>query len=459
MKSNCRLLFAGASVAVVLVLLSCPAPASANDLVPEIDKYISAHVELGNFSGSVLIAKNGEILFEKSYGLANYEFDVPNTTQTRFEIGSMAKPFTAMGIMMLQKQGLLKVSEPLTKFIPDYPSGEKITVHHLLTHTSGLPDLMSIPNIRELTKSKTPLETTIEKLKKQPMAFSPGTEYRYCNAGYVILGYVIEQVSGQSYGDFLRENIFEPLKMNNTGFNDPRTVVKNRAVGYTATQGEGNLANAEYEDLSSVRGSAGLYSTVEDLYRWDRALYTEQLVNEQTLDQIFTPSEGRRYGYGWVISQRFDHKMIWHDGTTTGFQSYIARFVDDDACLIVLSNFVHTPMPTIRKDLAAILFGEAYELPVAQEIAAVDPAIYDAYVGQYHLENEDTITITKDGEHLFGESLAAPTKFELFPKSDTEFFVKMKEGVGFTFRKNEKGTVEQLILHWGSHDIPGRKIE
>lgn len=430
----------------------------AQGIESQVDEYIGAHMRGGNFSGSILVARNGQVLMSKAYGMANYEHDVPNTPHTKFEIGSMSKPFTAMAITILQEKGLLGFDDPLSKFIPDFPDGEKITIHHLLTHTSGVPVLSGIPDFKNLLRIKKPLEETIKKLKMMPMVFTPGEDYQYSNSGYILLGYIIEKVSGESYGDFLEENIFNPLDMKNTGYDDPVTVVKHRAEGYTPGSKNG-LSNADYEDLTSIRGAGSLYSTAEDLYRWDRALYTEKLVNKSTLEKMFTPPIERHYGYGWVVSKRFDRKMIWHDGSTLGFQTYIARFVDDNICLIIMSNFLHTPMPKIRKDLAAIVFGEEYELPELRKIAEVDPALYKSYVGKYALENEDVITVLTENDRLFAETLAFPSRFEIFPESDTRFFLKIREGVAMTFVKNEKGEVGEFILHWGDSDIPGKRIE
>jgi CubicO group peptidase (beta-lactamase class C family) len=430
----------------------------AQNIESQVDAYIGAHMRCDYFSGNVLIARDDQVLINKSYGMANYEHDVPNAPHTKFQIGSMSKPFTAMAIMILQETGLLSVNDPLSKFIPDFPDGDKITIHHLLTHTSGVPALASIPDFEKTIKIKTPLKDTIEKLKKMPMLFVSGDEYQYSNSGYLLLGDIIEKTSGKSYGEFLKENIFDPLDMKNTGLDDPITIVKHRAEGYTPDGGN-KLRNADYEDLTSIRGPASLYSTVEDLYRWDRALYTEKLVKKSALKGIFTPPTDRHYGYGWVISKQFDHKMIWHDGSTLGFQTYMCRFVDDNACLIILSNFANAPMAKIRKDLAAILFGEEYELPEIREIARVDPAIYDTYVGKYELENEDVITVIKENDRLFAETLSFPTRFEIFPESETKFFLKIREGVAMTFVKDGNGEVKEFILHWGEIDVPGRRIE
>jgi CubicO group peptidase (beta-lactamase class C family) len=353
---------------------------------------------------------------------------------------------------------LLSFNDALIKYFPDFPGGKDITIHHLLTHTSGIPDLGNIPDHKNLMVNNTPLDEIIKRLYDFPMEFSPGDDYSYSNSGYMVLGSIIEKVSEKQYGLFLKEQIFDPLGMTNTSVVKPKDLISNRASGYNSG-GKAGLENADYENLYVFRGAGGICSTAEDLYLWDQALYTDKLLDKSSLEKAYLVPEGRHYGYGWVISERFGHKMIWHDGTTVGFQSYMARFPEDNACIIVLSNFIHTPMPTIRRDLAAILFGEPYELPKESKIIDLDPEIYNLYAGRYEMENSDTITITKENDRLFGETRNAPMKFELFPLSKNRFCVKIKEGVGFSFVKDQNKKYNLIILHWGSSDILGKRIE
>ena len=430
----------------------------AQNIGPQIDEYMRAHVQQGNFSGTVIVAKNGKIVASNNYGMANYEYDIPNSLQTKFQIGSMTKSFTAMAIMLLDKHGLLSTDDAVVKYLPDFTFGNDITIHHLLTHTSGIPRLEDIPDYKTLMARNVPLEEIIKELYELPGEFAPGADYSYSNSGYMILALLIEAVAKKPYGDFLKENIFDPLGMTNTTLTDPKVLIKNRAVGYN-TGGNAGLENAEYENLFNFRGATGIYSTAEDLYLFDRALYTEKLLDGQSLGKAFTPPEGRRYGYGWVIAERFGHRMIWHDGSTLGFQSYMARFPDDDACIIILSNYIHAPMSSIQKDLTAILFGEPYSLPKASITIDVDPTIYDLYLGKYKMENDDIVTITEEDNRLYGETLSAPMKFELFPVSQDNFSVKIREGVGFTFEKDDNDKYNLIILHWGSDDISGIRIE
>ena len=330
------------------------------DIESKVDEYIDAYLKMGNFSGSILIAREGKILLSKGYGMANFEHDVPNTAQTKFRLGSITKQFTAMAIMQLQEKGLLNVDDPIKKYIPDYPNGERITIHHLLTHTSGIPNLTSFPDYRRTMMIPSPVEKTIERFKDKPLEFTPGEKLKYSNSGYILLGYIIEKVSGKSYEAYLKENIFQPLNMVNTGYDHHSTLLKHRAAGYALT--DKGLINAPYNDMSIPHGAGALYSTVEDLYLWDRALYTEKLVKKGSLNKMFTPFK-ENYGYGWVITSLFNHKRIGHGGRIVGFSTSISRYIDDDVFIVVLSNIANAPIEKISEDLAAIVFGEECELP------------------------------------------------------------------------------------------------
>jgi CubicO group peptidase (beta-lactamase class C family) len=437
-------------IAVLFFSISCP----AQDIATKANEYLNAQTKLGAFSGSVLIAQGGKVLLSKGYGMANLELDVPNIPQTKFRLGSVTKQFTAMAIMQLQERGLLDVNDPIIKYIPDYPNGEKITIHHLLTHTSGIPNLTDFPDFLETVTLPSPVEKTIERFKNKPLDFEPGEKFNYSNSGYVLLGYLIEKISGKSYEDFLKENIFQPLNMNGSGYDHSSTILKNRASGYSL--GTDGLVNADYINMSLPLGGGCLYSTVEDLYLWDRALYTDKLVSQSSLKEIFTPFK-EDYGYGWFVSELFKHKRINHSGGIQGFSCNISRYPDDDLCIIALSNYEHAVIGKIAKDLTAIAFGEKYELPQEKKVAEIDYRICNAYVGRYQLDTNFVIEITREGNHLFGQGTGQP-KFELFPESETKFFLKIIDAQ-ISFVKDDQGKVTEMVLHQSGKDHPAKKIE
>ncbi|MBN1224985.1 MAG: beta-lactamase family protein [Candidatus Aminicenantes bacterium] len=281
--------------------------------------------------------------------MADYEHNVPNAPQTKFRLASLTKQFTAMAVLQLHERNLLSLDDPINKYIPEYTDGGEITIHHLLTHTSGIANF-TVATDKEARVLPYSLEMTIEKFRDKPLEFSPGERFEYSNAGYYLLGYIIEKVTGKDYAEVVQQNIFGPLGMESSGYDYDHHIIKNRARGYHLEKGE--LLNANYINMANVHASGGLYSTVEDMYLWDRALYTEKLVKKDTLKKMFTPYT-RNYGYGWGVVTLFNRTMVGHNGDMEGFQTNISRFIDDDVCIIVLSNFGHAPIGKIGMELAA----------------------------------------------------------------------------------------------------------
>jgi CubicO group peptidase (beta-lactamase class C family) len=434
----------------------------AQDLAPKADEIVNAYVKQNKFSGAVLIAKGGKIVLSKGYGMANYELDVPNTPQTKFRLGSITKQFTSMAIAQLVERGLINIEDPITKYLPNYPkeTGDKITVYHLLTHTSGIPSFTNFPDYQQIKFNKFSGEKLIAWLKDKPLEFAPGEKFKYNNSGYFLLGYIVEMVSGKSYEQYLKENIFDVVGMKNTGFDHNNIVLKNRAAGYTVRGKE--LENSDYIDMTVPGGAGSLYSTVEDLYMWDRALYTEKLVKKTTLDKIYTPFKAN-YAWGWVVDEQFKHKRISHNGGIDGFNTTLQRFVNDDTFVVALSNKVPAALDPMAQKIVALLFGEKYELP-QEEVSAsarkeikLDPKVLEAYVGEYELAPNFIMTVTQEGDRL----MVQPTgqgKSEIFAESETKFFSKIVDAQ-IVFNKNDKGLVEKMTLYQGGREVPGKKIK
>lgn len=446
----------GKFVLGLAILVALSGAGRAQDAVARLDEYMNAATKLGKFSGSVLVAQKGKVLLSKGYGMANYELDVPNTPQTKFRLGSITKQFTAMAIMQLQERGLLNIDEPVTRYLPDYPkTGDKFTIRHLMNHTAGVPNLTSFPDFQSTMALASPLDKTVARFKDKPLDFEPDSKFQYSNSGYVLLAAVIEKVSGKSYDAFLNESIFQPLGMKNTGSERNEPVLKNRASGYRRT--DKDIVNAPFIHMTIPIGGGNIYSTVEDLYLWDRALYTEKLVKKSTLDQIFTPAK-QDYGFGWVITTAFNRKMITHNGGINGFATDLARFVDDDVFIVLLNNFENKGPGGIRRDLSAIVFGEKYELPAERKAIALDARIYDSYTGNYQLEGGPLLRVTRDGDKL----MAGPdgqAQAQLFPETETKFFLKAVDAQ-ISFVKDGAGLVTGLILHNpGGKNIPGARVK
>ncbi len=434
---------------------AAPPPLSAQQIGTKVNEYMSAATSVDGFSGSILVARNGQPVVSKGYGMANNELDVPNTPQTVFRLGSVTKQFTAMAIMILQERGKLGVSDPVCKYLSECPAAwQPLTVKNLLTHTSGIPNYTSFPDFAKTAVLPTSSAEMFGQLKDKPLEFAPGEKFAYSNSGYYVLGLIIERTSGKSYADFLQENIFTPLGMKQTGYDNPLKIIKNRAAGY-ARQG-GEIINASYMDMSIPYAAGALYSTTEDLLRWDQALYTEKLVSRKSLDEIFTPLKSE-YGYGWSIGKKFDRQVIAHGGGIYGFATEIVRFPADRVTVIVLSNVQAAPAGKIANDLAAIVFGVAYEIPRERKEIAVEPKILEKYVGLYKIEPNIVITVTLENGKLLGQ-LAGQSKFALSAESENRFFSK-DVNAQITFVKDTQGQVTGLTLHQGGGDFPAQKIK
>ena len=284
------------------------------------------------FNGSVLIAKDGKIIFEKGYGMADAEKKIPNTKDTTYTIFSVTKQFTATAIMMLEERGLLSLNDPVSKYIPDFKNGDKITIHHLLSMTSGIGDYLYKKDDRPFT-----VKELITKVKEQPIEFEAGTKYEYSNSNYQILGYIIEKVSGLEYGDFLKQNIFLPLGMNDTQYDPSDKDRKNKANGYIFIGKENSIKGTPIS-ISACYSTGGMYSSVEDLFKWDKALYSEKLVKKGTIEKMFKPNL-ENYGYGWRISSVYKN-CVFHSGgfPTKGYMAQIERYLDSKTTLILLTN-------------------------------------------------------------------------------------------------------------------------
>lgn len=351
----------------------------------KINKYMNSYTELWPFSGAVVVVDKGEVVFNKSYGMASIEHSVPNTIKTKYKIASLTKQFTCMGIMILKERGLLSTQDSIRKLFPDYLEfDERITIHHLMTHTSGLYNEFSVIDpYLIMGKCLLTQKEIFNLFKDMPLEFEPGEGWSYCFFGYYLLGVIIERVSGKSYIQFINENIFEPLGMNNSGIDDYREILSHKASGYFLSGDK--LICSEIDTMSAFSAGA-LYSTIPDLILWDEALYDEKLVSKETMNEIFTPyKEG--YGYGWVIDSNINRKRVNHSGGGNGFNHQFHRYIDDKVTILVLSNYGFSNSISINKGIAEIVFGNEDFMPSKPKAYKLDLNIYDSdYAGIYEEE-------------------------------------------------------------------------
>ncbi len=456
------------SVSVLLVLSALPlrvcaqtpanqtAVVASQDLAPKIDEYMNALVKAGWFNGSILIAREGKVIMNKGYGMANFELDVPNTPQTKFRLGSITKPFTAMAIMLLQERGKLSLQDSICKYVADCPAAwQPITIHHLLSHTSGLAKHDKAGDYLKIAMMPMTLQQMIESFKKKPADFKPGEKFDYNNNGYILLGYVIEKVSGQSYEGFLRENIFAPLKMADSGYDNHDPIIKNRAAGYRAE--DGKLFNAAYTDPSQPFSAGALYSTTGDLLLLDQALYDGRILSPKSIETMFTPVLAN-YGYGWFMMQQANRRAIMHPGGVPGFSAMITRFPESKVLIVLLSNMDNMPIIRAGNDLGAIVFGEKYEVPRTRTAVKVDPKIFEAYVGDYEDRPGRVTAILVQNGILMLKLAGQPDPTEMSAQSETEFFDPYHD-TQVVFVKDAGGRVTEMILRINGREFHAKKIK
>jgi CubicO group peptidase (beta-lactamase class C family) len=397
---------------------------------------------------SVLVSRDGEVLLSKSYGNADLAHHVAATGQTKFRIGSVSKQFTAAAILKLQEDGKLNVKDPLSKFLPDFPRGDEVTVHHLLTHTSGIKSYTDKPDFYGNVAASIRPEELIESFKNDPYDFAPGEGWHYNNSGYFLLGYIVAKVSDMSFDEYLKKQFFDPLHMNDTGVHTSTAILKHEATGYSFA--DGKFQKALDWDMSRAGGAGALYSTVEDLHKWNEAVFGGNVLSSETLQAAFTPVElkegvtGLRYGYGWVIDQHRGLRRIVHGGGLHGFLSVLARYPDENLTVVVLHN-ASPAAPGINPSSLADLLAETYlwqkMKPQVQYVVNpdVDPKTYRDFVGRYNYGQSAVLIVTVEDNRLFAQLTGQP-KFEIYPKSANEFFWKVVDAT-VTFVRNEKGEV------------------
>lgn len=345
---------------LVLGWLAGVAIAQPSGVSEQVDAIIKVAMEKQRIPGlSLAVVKDGKTVLAKGYGLANVELNVAATSETVYEIGSVTKQFTATAVMMLVEQGKITLDEKITKYLSGLPEAWKeITVRHLLTHTSGIRNVNTLPNFAALRMTPCSQERFIGLLAGQPLQFEPGAKWSYCNTGYQLLGWIIEKQSGMPYATFLKERIFNPLDMRATQVNDSGIIIKDRATGYLLQ--DGTLRNAGYVDMSWPFSAGAIVSTVVDLAKWSLALDEDKLLKPSSFQQMWTPvrlndSTTHGYGFGWSMEKTANgHPMVFHGGHIVGFHSFIVRYPEDRLAVIVLTNSDFATPTTIDWRVASL---------------------------------------------------------------------------------------------------------
>ena len=355
----------------LFLLLAAAFTLSAQDKAAKIDELLSRYHANGQFNGSVLVAENGNVIYKKGFGLANMEWQIPNSPDTKFRLGSITKQFTAVVVLQLVNEGKIALDDKLSNYIPEYPkkTADRVTIHQLLNHTSGIPSYTALPNfMRDKTRDRYAPMELVRIFWEMELEFEPGKQFRYNNSGYHLLGTIIEKVTGQPYADVVQERILKPLNMLASGYDVNQALLTKRAGAYSRTLD--GFENAPYLDMTIPYAAGSLYSTVEDLYQWDQALYTDKLLPAKLKEIMFKPNL-ENYGYGWVVrksqapdSQR-EISIVGHGGGIHGFSTLIERIPQDKHLVILLNNTGGTRLSEMSQGIIKILYGAPALMPKA----------------------------------------------------------------------------------------------
>ena len=338
------------------VALLTALPALAQDTAARLDQAVQNYVKDKTFMGSVLVAKDDAILLNKGYGMANLEWGIPNAPNTKFRLGSITKQFTAAAILLLEERGKLSTSDPIKKHIPDAPAAwDAITIHHLLTHTAGLHNFTAMPVHRQIRREAQTVDDVVKAFRDEPLDFPVGSKMAYSNSGYLVLGLLIEKLGGGSYAAFVKDNLFAPVGMNDSGYDSNTLVIERRASGYTPTKT--GIVNAEFVHMSVPHGAGALYSTTEDMLKWERALFGGKVLSAASLKKMQTPALDN-YAYGLVMAPHLGRARVWHNGGINGFNTSMAYYPETKLTIIVLANLNGKVPDFLVGQLASIALGD-----------------------------------------------------------------------------------------------------
>lgn len=393
---------------------------SQDEVSRKLDELLNKYSEMNIFSGTVLVAKDGKIIYENAFGYADVANKIPNKIDTRFNLCSIGKTFTAVLIMQLVESGKLSLTEPIVSYLPEHkiPNSDKITIHHLLTHTSGLFNYMAHPRYQGSTSDINSIDDVMKLIEEQDLVFkTPGERMSYSNSGFIVLGKIIEKVTGKKYGDYLKEKILEPLKMTNTILPEHGKVVSNCSIGHTVDM-KRKISKIDLNVPAFSDG--GLHTTVEDMLKYDQALYGTALLKDDTKELMFAggednlakykSSEFMNYGYGWRVSYMDGRKRIGHNGGIPGINTVFLRIPNDKITLIILSNYDEGAV-TVSNNIIKIVFGEIPD-PIRLPLSIFIYDIMKEKGAKYLSENFDNL-IKENGYKIINEEVLNPIGYGL----------------------------------------------
>ncbi|MGZ8558571.1 MAG: serine hydrolase, partial [Chitinophagaceae bacterium] len=411
---------------------------------------------------AVLVARDGNVLYRKGFGYADVKNKILITPDTKFRIGSVTKQFTAAAILKLQENNLLSVNDKLSKFIPDFPRGDEVTIHQLLTHTSGIHSYTSRNDFMDrVTKTVSP-DTLINSIKKDPYDFNPGDRFLYNNSGYFLLGYIIGKVSGKPYAAYLKETFFDPLQMKNTGIHNAGIKLTNEAKG--SAKNNNRYEEAINWDMSWAGGAGAMYSTVDDLLKWNQALYGGKVLSKKSMDEALTPVALKdskeppvQYGYGLGLSKYRGVDIISHSGGLHGFLTQLAYYPKEKMSIVMFSNTSEPEVNFNPNKIAEAFLWNKMDKQTSYAQSLAKPKDLQVYTGRFEMINIGVLTVTTTDNKLYAQ-LSGQPKFEIFPLAEDEFFWKVVDA-RLKFVKDEKGEITQSILFQNGQELKAKKLK
>ncbi len=438
-------------------------PVVVDPALAPIDSALAALYPASGPGAAVLVARDGRVLMRKAYGSASLELGVPLRPEHVFRLGSITKQFTAVAVLMLVEEGKVGLQDEITKFFPDYPThGRRITVEHLLTHTSGIQSYTGISSFRDGARRDLSVDSLIAMFRDQPMNFAPGERFSYNNSGYVLLGAIIEKVSGMTYADFVRTRIFEPLGMRNSAYEVATAVVPGRVPGYDRVGTTAEIRVADFVSMTQPYAAGALISTVDDVLIWQRAVAEDRLLKPETWRRVFTPfaltngmSSG--YGYGWFVAEAAGKPTIEHGGDIPGFSTNGLWIPSERLHVIVLANHQREPARNpdeISRRIAGRLLGEpAGPAPVPMTAEALD-----AYTGVYRLNDTDRRVVVREGTTLYSVRGRSP-RLAMTPLGRDRFVFASGARVRFIRGANRAVTGMTVRQRLGPEELAPRTAE
>lgn len=438
MNKQRLLRFLMSAIVFTFIVQSCNAQA----LSVRLHQLVNSYVDTGWFMGSILVARDGKVLLNKGYGYANLEWKIPNSSTTRFQLASITKQFTAASILLLEDRGKLKTDDSVRKYIPSAPaSWNEITIYNLLTHTSGIVDD---------AVDYEPGRPDRLVFRDRPTNFKPGERWSYSNVGYIVLGCLLERISGQTYADFVQKNIFRRLAMNDSGLDSNVAIIPRRASGYWPRLN--GPENAERPNLALGFSAGSLYSTTQDLLRWEEGLFGGKVLTPASLQKMITPFKGD-YACGLYVKRVNARLVIEHDGNNIGFNTHLAYYPEDKLAVIILGNLNNAVTRTITDSLAAVVHGSRSVVWAPKEIS-LPLEVFARYAGTYNFSKYN-LEIRRGSTHLTAQ-FTSGLEFPIFAESETRFYTR-KSDLKFEFSKNDRGEFEFVTQWQNGKEVKGQR--